>query len=130
LVPARIMALRIRAMGSARPATRPPVTSPWPEMNLVRLCITRVAPCSIGRSTAGEAIDASTMRSIPRRASSGPSAGTSARRRRGLEIASTKTARVFGRRAPRIAAESVASTKSVSMPSRRPSSPRNAAVEP
>ena len=106
------------------------MTSPWPEMNLVRLCITMVAPCSIGRNTAGDVIDASTIRSIPRRASSGASAGTSTSRSSGFDTASTKTARVVGRSAPRIAAVSVASTKSVSTPSRRPSSPRKAAVEP
>ena len=99
-------------------------------MNLVRLCITMVALCSIGRSTAGEAIEASTISSIPRRRSSGAIAGTSTRRRSGFEIASTKTARVVGRSAFTMAAGSVASTKSVSIPSRRPSSARNAAVEP
>jgi len=99
-------------------------------MNLVRLCITIVAPCSSGRKTAGDAMDASTIRSTPRRASSGASAGTSTSRSSGFEIASTKTARVVGRSAFTIAPASVASTKSVSMPSRRPSSPRNAAVEP
>jgi hypothetical protein len=99
-------------------------------MNLVRLCITMLAPCSMGRRTAGEAIEASTISSMWRRLSSPAMAGRSTRRSSGFEIASTNTARVFSRSAATIPGASVASTKSVVMPSRRPSSPRNAAVVP
>ena len=63
---------------SVLPSTAPPITRPWPSRNFVAEWITRSAPCSIGRCSAGVQKQLSTTSSAPRDAAIAFSAAMSA----------------------------------------------------
>ncbi len=119
VAPVSICAERTAATRSRDPTTAPAITSEWPDRYFVPDSITRSAPCSSGRQTAGDANVLSTVSSAPCRWATSASAGRSARTQVGLAMVSTWRIRVRAAASDASTAwTSVVSTYATSTPSR------------
>ena len=96
----------------------PASTRPWPSRYLVAEWITRSAPSSIGRCSAGEHMQLSTASSAPASRAICASAAMSATSQTGFDGVSTKRRRVSRRTARFHASRSASSTHVVAMPRR------------
>ena len=103
---------------SARPAMAPARMRPCPSRYLVAEWITRSAPNSIGRCSAGEHMQLSMASTAPAFFATSASAAMSAISHTGFDGVSAKSRRVSRRTALRHASTSVRSTQVVAMPSR------------
>ena len=107
----------------------PPMLLPWPPKNLVALCTTICAPCSIGRHKYGEAKVLSTMSGMPASLAISAMAAMSMTMPPGLARLSIWMALVFGVSAAFMAAGSVASAQLTFQPNFLKLSP-NWLIEP
>ncbi len=90
----------MRSMSAALPASAPAVTSEWPLMYFVALCITRSTPSAIGCWLTGLANVLSTIASTPRARHAAATAAISTHRSVGLIGDSNQTIFVAGDNSP------------------------------
>ncbi len=131
LMPAlRITGTKRSLTSASLPQMAPAITRPWPSRYLVPEWMTRSAPYSIGRCSAGEQKQLSTASQAPPFFAIADKAAMSHTSVSGLVGDSANSSRVFGLIARCHSATSVCETKVVSTPNFANSRPNSMMVEP
>ena len=126
----RITGTNLSLTSGSLAQSAPAMTRPWPSRYLVPEWMTKSAPYSIGRCSAGEQKQLSTASQAPARARSQPARRCRRPRSAGWSAISANSSFVFGRTAARQLADVGLRNKAVSTPNLANSRPNSITVEP